>query len=636
MKGNYTQVPVVGGVTRFDKAPQSKAERSRMTEATRVLTAFNGGDIVPVKCIEVLPSESYSVTVDEVIRQMTLKTPTMGEMLCDIYAFFVPNRVVNTAWKEVMGENTSGSWTANPVSLAPLYTNLGSGSVSIPVGSVADFYGLPTQQPLSAQVLQLMNDLPFRGYLAIYNEYFRDQNYQPPIPFSKANVYEGFLLSVGTTTGVDGSAKAYMIDNEGVAVSDGSYPGGSMLRDVYGDGAKASDMTGDMAIPARKTSWSALSAPLKACKLHDALTSVLPSPQKGPQVTFTLGGDAPVKIPSQAVVVRNLNSSSPLDFLSSLEFTGSAVRVVADANPGSNGAGGSGARSFTSLKIEESSGLSQNYINGLTGSMSDLSGTVDLSDITAISVDDLRLGLAMQQLYELYGRAGSRYRELCHAMFGVEADDPYSDIPRMLGHVRFPLELYQTAQTSASDDTSPQGNLAGFGYTQKGGFLFHETFLEHGFVHILVCVRQRNVYPAYMDPHWFRVNNLDFYTPILANISEQPVMLRTVNPFGSDPNKTVFGYQEAWWEYRQHPDTVTGLMRSGAPQNVSLWTYQDKFNAAQSSADAAFMESNAQDVLDETLAVQSSNAPQFKALFTFTLDHEFPGPVYSVPGLDIV
>ena len=84
MKGNYTQVPVVGGVTRFDKAPQSKAERSRMTEATRVLTAFNGGDIVPVKCLEVLPSDSYSVRVDEVIRQMTLKTPTMGEMLCPI------------------------------------------------------------------------------------------------------------------------------------------------------------------------------------------------------------------------------------------------------------------------------------------------------------------------------------------------------------------------------------------------------------------------------------------------------------------------------------------------------------------------------------------------------------------------
>ncbi len=624
MKGNYTQVPVVGGVTRFDKAPQSKAERSRMTEATRVLTAFNGGDIVPVKCLEVLPSDSYSVRVDEVIRQMTLKTPTMGEMLCDVYAFFVPNRIVNKAWKEVMGENTSGSWTANPVTLAPLYT--GSENVSVPVGSVADFYGFPTQQPLPAQVLQLMNDLPFRGYLAIYNEYFRDQNYQPPIPFSKANVYEGFLLSEDTATGVDGSTSdVRVIDNEGEVVSDGSYPDGSILREVYGDGFSASDMTRDMTIPMRKTSWSALSTPLKACKLHDALTSVLPSPEKGPQVTFSLAGSVPVSGKTDNFSNVTLSSAAPFltwSFGGSMpngtaKFlnTGSGVKMYADTGSGDGG-----------------------DVSSITGRLSSVpvTGTADLSEVSAISVDDLRLGFAMQQLYELYGRAGSRYRELCHAMFGVEADDPYSDIPRMLGHVRFPLELYQTAQTSASDDTSPQGNLAGFGYTQKGGFLFHETFLEHGFVHILVCVRQRNVYPSYLDPHWFRVNNLDFYTPILANISEQPVMLRTINPFGSDPNKTVFGYQEAWWEYRQHPDTVTGLMRSGAPQNVSLWTYQDKFNATQSSADAAFMESNAQEVLDETLAVQSVNAPQFKALFTFTFDHEFPGPVYSVPGLDIV
>lgn len=619
MKGNYTQVPVVGGATRFDKAPQSKAERSRMTESTHVLTAFNGGDIVPVKCLEVLPSETYSVRVDEIIRQTTLKVPTMGEMICDLYAFFVPNRVVNTAWKEVMGENTSGSWTANPVSLAPLYT--GSANVSVPVGSVADYYGLPTQASLPASVLNLMQDLPFRGYLAIYNEYFRDQNYQPPIPFSKANVYEGFLLSVGTTTGVDGSGKAYMIDNEGVAVSDGSYPGGSMLRDVYGDGAKASDMTGDMAIPARKTSWSALSAPLKACKLHDALTSVLPSPQRGPDVTFNLAGNAPVTISSQRVSLSSSDSNGlDLELLSAQP--NGADLIFGVRSGGSSDTGHIGVGSVSAISM--------------SGTLSELQGSADFSDISSISVDDLRLGFAMQQLYELYGRSGGRYRELCHAMFGVDADDPYSDIPRMLGHVRFPLELYQTAQTSASDDTSPQGNLAGFGYTNHGGFLFHETFLEHGFVHILVCVRQRNVYPAYLEPHWFRVNNLDFYNPILANISEQPVMLRTINPFGSGPNKTVFGYQEAWWEYRQHPDTVTGLMRSGAPQNVSLWTYQDKFNSAQSSADAAFMESNAQEVLDETLAVLSSNAPQFKALFTLTFDHEFPGPVYSVPGLDVV
>lgn len=627
MNGRYSQIPAVkSGVTRFDKAPESGVEFSRMTEVSRVLTAFNAGDIVPVKCIEVLPNESYQVRVDNIIRLLTLKTPTMGEMICDFYAFFVPNRVVNDAWKNVQGENTSGAWTAPDVSLAPLYT--GSSAVSIPVGSVADFYGLPTQGSFDASTLALMNDLPFRGYLAIYNEYFRDQNYQPPIPFSKANVYEGFLESLGTPVSLNSEKFVNsVIPQSSGAVSDGSFPNGSILKNLYGEGFSAEDMAANgfaarVDVPARKTSWSALDKPLKANKLHDALTSVLPSPQKGPDVTFSLVSDPlSLDIPSQSVSMRG-----------NVLVSGGSGNLTANAN----GAGPTTLRFSSTLT---GSGT-DTAVSGLTATIDGLNGTVDLSSVSALSIDDLRTGAALQQLYEIYGRNGSRYREICHALFGVTADDPYSDIPKMLGHIRFPLELYQTAQTSASSDESPQGNLAAFGYTHKGGYLFHETFLEHGYVHVFCVVRQRNIYPAYLDPHWFRVNKLDFYTPIMANISEQPVYLRVINPFGSNPDTTVFGYQEAWWEYRQHPDTVTGFMRAGSgsqgTDNFSIWTYQDDFSGIPSSADADFMESNAQSVLDRTIAVTSENAPQFKALFSFEFDHVFPGPVYSVPGLDVI
>ena len=487
MNGRYSQIPAVkSGVTRFDKAPESGVEFSRMTEVTRVLTAFNAGDIVPVKCFEVLPNESYQVRVDNIIRLLTLKTPTMGEMICDLYAFFVPNRVVNDAWKNVQGENTSGAWSAPDVSLAPLYT--GSDAVSIPVGSVADFYGLPTQGSLNSSTLALMNDLPFRGYLAIYNEYFRDQNYQPPIPFSKLNVYEGFLEAAGSVVSLVTPDKTAILVSSGTEVlSDGSFGEGSFLKSVYGEGfssksLSSSGVAGAFASP-RKTSWSALDKPLKANKLHDALTSVLPSPQKGPDVTFSVVSDPlSLDIPSQSLTIRG-----------NVTVSGGSGNLT--ANP--NGAGPNIMRLSTTV---DGTG-SDTAVSGLMAMIDGLNGTVDLSSVSALSIDDLRTGAALQQLYEIYGRNGSRYREICHALFGVTADDPYSDIPKMLGHIRFPLELYQTAQTSASSDESPQGNLAAFGYTHKGGYLFHETFLEHGYVHVFCVVRQRNIYPAYLDPH---------------------------------------------------------------------------------------------------------------------------------------
>lgn len=88
---------------------------------------------------------------------------------------------------------------APEVSLAPLKNEL-SGSTQIPIGSVADYYDLPTQAAIPNVVLCQMNDLVFRGYLACYNEYFRDQNYIAPIPFSKLNIYNGFLDGLGNFT----------------------------------------------------------------------------------------------------------------------------------------------------------------------------------------------------------------------------------------------------------------------------------------------------------------------------------------------------------------------------------------------------------------------------------------------------
>ena len=284
----YVQNPSVPDRTRFSAALFSNVEHSRMKAAPSHWTCFNAGDIVPIYCREVLPNESLSISVDSVIRQMTLLSPTMDNMMVDIYAFFVQNRVVNESWVNVMGENSSGSWVAPEVSLAPLYG--GSVPVQIPVGSVADFYGYPTQSAIPASVLQNCNDFRFRGYLEIYNTRFRDQNYQPLIPYSKLNVYEGFLNAVGSVvspsaTAASGSA----VDIPGYSVSDGSSPVGAYVKALYGEGSSQRSSGSFIAF---KTSWSALGSPLKANKLHDYFTSVLPSPQKGSEVTFNLSSSS--------------------------------------------------------------------------------------------------------------------------------------------------------------------------------------------------------------------------------------------------------------------------------------------------------------------------------------------------------
>lgn len=620
---NYKQISNANQNVHFSKAMFSEAEHSRMTASPIHLTSFNAGDIVPIYCREVLPHETLKIDLDFVIRQTTLLTPTMGQMHVDFYAFFVPNRVVNDSWKAVEGENFSGSWTASEVSLAPL-KSVSSGSTQIPVGSVADYYGFPTQQPIPNSVLSLCHDLKFRGYVMIWNEFFRDQNYQPPIPLSTLNIFEGFMdRSVDGTrlglTGIKPDSSPYdevPIGQE----SDGSYGPGAVAHAI--DGSVANGYASRIGSRSLLSRFDALGNPLKANKLHDYFTSVLPSPQKSSVNVFAPATGQISSVPvvtAKSAVISGVNAA--------LRFSNS------DGTPVDN----------TSKPL---------FVNGSlatfgTGS-SDLGKQVYPSNLQTqegaevtglgLSVNDLRMAAAIQQVYEIQARGGTRYREIVQSFFGITADDPYSDIPQCLGHLSRDLDLYQTAQTSASvSGSTPQGNLSAFGYTSSGGHLFENLFLEHGYVHIFAIVRHRNIYSSYMARDNFRLSLLDYYMPPLANISEQPVYTREINPFAPNPNDG-FGFQEAWAEYRFEPDLVSGLMRpsSSGSESLSLWNYADDFDSSLQIASASWIVSNSEEVLNRTLAVTSSVGPQFKAQFRFNVDKTLPMPTYSVPGLDII
>ena len=58
-----------------------------------------------------------------------------------------------------------------------------------------------------------------------------------------------------------------------------------------------------------------------------------------------------------------------------------------------------------------------------------------------------------------------------------------------------------------------------------------------------------------------RRRRFDYYWPVLANLGEQPVKTDQI-VFKNNPS-SVFGFQEAWAEYRFKPDMATGLMRTG-------------------------------------------------------------------------
>lgn len=620
MSQRYKQNAVTSGVTRFTRSPMSEVEMSRMSAPVRVTTTFNAGDIVPLHYEEVLPHSTFKMSVSDIIRQATTLRPTMDSMQMDFIAVWMPNRIIDDSWVNVQGENTSGFWSAPVVNLAPLYT--GTKDVQIPIGSVADYYGFPTQRPIKASILQQCNDLKFRGYLLAYNELFRDQNYQTPIPFSRLNVYEGFLDPVGTVVQMNGahSGSNNQISPNGKA--DGSFVQGAVNKALFGEGGNGAYPS---SISGKITTWSALDRPLKANKLHDWITSALPSPQKGAEVYFGIGDVANVTIDASG---QPTEYSEAIRFMTETASTpGSFLRLDAGNKVYADG-------------LDEVTSSNTPYVTG-----SNLKGVADLSSATGISVNDLRMAVATQQVYEQLARGGSKYRSVIASFFDLDTESVFTEIPVVLGRYRHELDLYQVAQTSATSGENATGDLSAYGYTATNGYLFDRTFIEHGYIHIFGIVRHRNVYTTYFAPDNFRRGTLDFYLPPFANIGEQPIRLATLNPFVEENGRAI-GYQEAWWEYRYTVDRVSGAFRSmpadRLAESLNVWNYADDFDGDFEVVTGDWLKSNSEEVLNRTLDTPSeidgvrTGYPQFKGQFVFHIEKQLPMPVYSVPGMDII
>lgn len=439
-----------------------------------------------------------------------------------------------------------------------------SGTNTFDNGTIFDYMGLPTGVSLDPANTPI-NALPFRAYNLIYNEWFRDEN---------------------------------LIDSIPVLTNDGPDPiSNYTLR--------------------------------KRAKRHDYFTSALPWPQKGPSVEVGLTGNAPVKgfgegstwkfsLPSGTTGdwflydnggIKNGPSLTGNSFLplgatkKTLQFEGSSI-------------------------LQSLSGNSYSFTNGELIHQSGPDLIADLSGVSAITINDLRQAFQIQKFYEKWARGGSRYTETLRVMFNVISPDARLQRPEYLGGTHSRVNVVPTAQTSSTDSVSPQSNLSAFGVLGDSAHGFNKSFVEHGYVIGLVCLRADITYQQGLNRMWSRRQLFDFYWPTLAHLGEQVVYNKEIYAQGTADDNGVFGYQERYAEYRYKPSMITGKLRSTDAQTLDVWHLAQKFDTLP-KLNQDFIEENPP--INRVIAVQ--NEPQFFADFWFDLKTSRPMPVYSVPGL---
>ena len=145
------------------------------------------------------------------------------------------------------------------------------------------------------------------------------------------------------------------------------------------------------------------------------------------------------------------------------------------------------------------------------------------------------------------------------AHFGVTAPDARLQRPEYLGGNRVPININQVVQQSATvSGGTPQGTPVGLPQTADSNSDFTKSFVEHGFIIGLMVARYDHTYQQGLDRMWSRKTRFDYYFPVFASIGEQPVLNKEIYAQGRAEDDEVFGYQEAWADYRYRPSRVTG------------------------------------------------------------------------------
>lgn len=563
---NNTQIQSVSGVNK---------KRSILPIPIDVKTTGKASKVIPLWWGEVLPGDTIKMNLTGIVRFTPNIHPTLDNAYIDIYGFFVPNRLLWKNWEKfiTLGNNPT-AWTEETGLIVP---TVHLTEEDTDAGKLANYLGIPKEYTLGGA--RTVYGLPFRAYNKIINDWFVNLNVEYP-------VFEN--------TGDDGSG----------------------LENNY--------------------------ELFTAQKLPDLFTLALPSPQRGPAVSIPLGDYAPVvategtTAPIMQSVTKGagvvdynvsiLSSYSPSELKK--EF---GIRYKKD---GQLTLGSTISKTNSGdLTFETAYDQIPHSTNGnLYADLANASGKIyaDLTQVEATTINQLRLAFQTQAFLELNARCGNnRYVEYLKSVFGVTNGDSRLQRAEYLFGTRNLLNVNEITQTSSTTSTSPLGEVGGKVVNViNEPNCYTKSFTEHGIIMYMAVVRNKNSYSQGINRKWFKKDWLTYYNPVFDNIGEVGIYTNELYARMQFENQ-IYGFQEAWYEYRYGESIASGYFGAGIESNLLAWTYGDIYETAPTLT-SEFLKSSP-DNIERTLAIQGQ-ASQWLGNFLF--DHTWTRPmaVHSIPG----
>jgi hypothetical protein len=442
-------------------------KRSMFNLSHTHLSSFDMGELVPIMVRPVLQGDIWDMSTSAMVRMSPLVSPPMHPTHITIHHWFVPNRIM---WNNDGGPNTGFEAF---ITGGPAGTSAPTHPYIVMPNSGAGGVVVGNLANYLGVPLGYNNDntgykvsaLPFRAYAMIWNYFYRDEDLQTE-------------LVVDKTDGADTTTN-------------------TALQNV--------------------------------CWEEDYFTVCRSSPQKGPEVTISLTGNAPV------IMTDSNNPTKVRQALShGTNLTGSNFPPLNTSGQlsSTNGAGG------TLYQIDPADTLE-----------------ADMSSLTGIPIIDLRYSNAAQRFMEKMSRQGSRFAEWLMS-FGLKFSGATIDVPQYLGGGKQTIQFSEVLATAETDDT-PIGTLKGHGIAGISTNRFTRYFEEPGFIISLASIKPKTIYSQGLERFWNYETKFDYWTPEMQFIGQMAVLKKEVYAAHTDPNGT-FGYVDRNEDERYAQSRVSG------------------------------------------------------------------------------
>nr|DAT70837.1 MAG TPA: Capsid protein [Microviridae sp.] len=465
-------------------------KRSKFSLSHYRLFSGRMGYLMPIGITECLPGDTFQQATSVFLRCSPLVTPVMHPVHVTVHHWFIPTRLLWDKWEDFITGGPDGM----DASIMPTIKAPAEGGFAI--GSLHDYLGVPTGIP-NLEVCAL----PARACALLYNECYRDQDLEEPLPLSLESGED-------TTTSTE----------------------------------------------LQRCDWA-----------RDYFTTARPWPQKGPAVSVPVNLTAAGEPTITGTVTGNGTPTFTGNFRDTpgtAPFTVSGVQerehdkvTYSDLQYSATSTNNSTWGNTGSGRVNLSWGDPALKVN-----LQFQSGNPELG---SVDINLLREAFALQRFEEHRALYGSRYVEYLRYL-GVKSSDARLQRPEYLGGSRQTIQFSEVLQTAPGGD-DPVGALKGHGIGAMRTNRYRRFFEEHGYVLTVMMVRPISVYMQGLSRMWNRRVKEDYYQRELQHIGQQEVLTKELyagNAEGPTSDDTVFGYQNRYDEYRWHESYVSGEFRT--------------------------------------------------------------------------